>query len=461
MKSAGELEKKNDWKGALAVYQALYDAGKGNDIEVLKKIGWCQWKAGLHNEAAATFKDIIACEPKVAKWYYMTGAQYYALEKWPAAVESLRKAVKLMPDYAAALHKCGSALLKIAVNDSDLTNPYYIEAEAQFDACRALWDRMPHEQQKRSHAIFADVFMQRGKMYLRRKKYVPAIECLKQSVLLSPGTWESRYHLAKAFSESGDQQSALKALPAVKQPSMQELMVLIYMRKGDTEKGLTMLKECVRNRNRGYLLREIADIYFKKHDLPAAYGYAARAIQAQGDSHQSHYSLAWIYKAAGLLLHAKKEAQTAIGLKKEHCNQPYGEAKVFLLLLEKEITLKNHTQDDAAALAALQKGVSQPVIPTRKPAVEAQTPLQPPRYTKANFREARAAGRSRTGIIQSFIDEKGCGFLLCSQNKKSFYFHMKEFPEAQYIPVRVGMEVAFELKKTPRGLAAVHLKLVK
>jgi tetratricopeptide (TPR) repeat protein/cold shock CspA family protein len=459
--SAEELEKKKDWKGALDIYQRLYDADENGDLEVLKKIGWCQSKAGLYSEAAATFKDIIACEPKVAKWYYMTGAQYFALEKWETALESLRKAVRLMPDYAAAMHKYGSTLLQLAGNDCELKNHYYIEAEAQFEACRALWGRMPQDQKKRNQIIFADVFLQRGKMYLRRKEYAQAVECLKLSIQLNPDAWESRFQLAKAYSESGDQEAALKALPDVQRPAMQELMVLILLRKGDTEKGLRLLKGSVRSRNRDYLLREIADIYFQKNDLAAACLYAERAVRAEGNSHKNHYCLAWIYKAAGLLKHAKQEAETAIVLKRANHKQDYDEARTFLSLVEKEIAVRHHKQDNAAVLQALQKGMPLPVMPAAAPAARAVTAPNPPKYGRANFKAARAAGRSRTGIIQSFLNGKGCGFLVCSQNGKSFYFHMKDFPEAQHLPVQTGMEVAFELKKTPRGLAAVKLVLVK
>jgi tetratricopeptide (TPR) repeat protein len=273
LKQAAEvLEKKNDWKGALAIYQQLYNADENGDIEILQKIGWCQSKAEFFAEAAATFKELITCEPKVAKWYYMAGAQYFALKQWVTSVDFLRKAVTLLPEYFVAKYKCGCALLELAGDEYSMRNPEVIEAVAYFDSCRSLWKKMVPEQQKRNLIIGADVFLRRGKIYLMGKEYSNAVACLKQSVTLVPNAWESKYQLAKAYSESGDQSAALKSLPDIQRPFVRELRVLILIRKGETEKGLALFKECLRTRRRDYLLGEIAEIFLQKmiYQLPIA-----------------------------------------------------------------------------------------------------------------------------------------------------------------------------------------------
>lgn len=455
--AAEGLEKKGDWKGALALYQQIYDADENGDIEALKKIGWCQSKVGLFAEAAATFKELVTIEPRVAKWFYLAGAQYYSLKQWATAVEWLRKALVLMPDYLVAKHKCACAVMEMAGDECSVQNVDFLEASAQLDGCRALWRKMSPEQQQRNTVIAADVFMRRGKQLLRRKEYAQAVASLKQAIELVPGAWESQYQLARAYSEHGDQSAALLALPDAKRPFVQELKVLILIRKGETEKGLELLKECVRNRQRDYLMNEIAEIFLQQKDINAAFSYAARAVAVQPSNHKFHFCLARVFRAARLLLSAKKEAQAAVKLMQENLNQVYEDAAAFLSRLEQEIAAKKYTQDNAAALQLLQKGQWQVDPVETKSSVE----TKPARYEKANYKEARGAGRTRTGVIQSFDESKGYGFLVCSQNGKSFYFHMKEFPEAQFAPVRVGMEVAFELKKTPKGLAAVKIALVK
>ena len=62
----------------------------------------------------------------------------------------------------------------------------------------------------------------------------------------------------------------------------------------------------------------------------------------------------------------------------------------------------------------------------------------------------------KSGII-TFLSEKGYGFITENKSKENIFFHTNNCTEM----VKKGNKVAFEIEKSPKGLSAIDIKLVK
>lgn len=62
----------------------------------------------------------------------------------------------------------------------------------------------------------------------------------------------------------------------------------------------------------------------------------------------------------------------------------------------------------------------------------------------------------KKGIV-NFLSEKGYGFITEEKSKDSIFFHTNNCVEE----LKKGNRVSFEIEKSPKGLAAVDIKLIK
>jgi cold shock CspA family protein len=62
----------------------------------------------------------------------------------------------------------------------------------------------------------------------------------------------------------------------------------------------------------------------------------------------------------------------------------------------------------------------------------------------------------RTGVITSFFESKGFGFIKDAKNGDSVFVHINNISE----PVREGDKVSFELEQTPKGQSAKGVKKI-
>lgn len=62
----------------------------------------------------------------------------------------------------------------------------------------------------------------------------------------------------------------------------------------------------------------------------------------------------------------------------------------------------------------------------------------------------------KTGIV-TFFSEKGYGFITEDKSKENIFFHSNNCEEM----IKKGNKVSFEVEKSPKGLSAINIKLVK
>ncbi len=62
----------------------------------------------------------------------------------------------------------------------------------------------------------------------------------------------------------------------------------------------------------------------------------------------------------------------------------------------------------------------------------------------------------KSGII-TFFSEKGYGFITEEKSKENIFFHSNNCTEM----VKKGNKVSFEIEKSPKGLSAIDIKVIK
>ena len=64
----------------------------------------------------------------------------------------------------------------------------------------------------------------------------------------------------------------------------------------------------------------------------------------------------------------------------------------------------------------------------------------------------------KIGNVKWFSNHRGYGFLECAESDNIFVHYNQIDTNAKYKTLDEGQAVEFELKKTDRGLAAIHVK---
>lgn len=69
----------------------------------------------------------------------------------------------------------------------------------------------------------------------------------------------------------------------------------------------------------------------------------------------------------------------------------------------------------------------------------------------------RPPDEPRTGVVAFFNDHKGFGFINDNETRERIFVHVNDLS----IPIKENDKVSFEVKKSPKGLVAVNVALVK
>ena len=71
--------------------------------------------------------------------------------------------------------------------------------------------------------------------------------------------------------------------------------------------------------------------------------------------------------------------------------------------------------------------------------------------------EDREKETTHKGIVTSFNEGKGFGFIKDRFTQQDIFFHVNGLEE----PVKLQNKVSFDIEKTPKGLSAVNVKLLR
>ena len=424
---AMELEKNLDLNGALHEYKHALNNNPDNTI-LLGKIGWCQSRQGLYDEAIETFCQLSSMEPYKAQWYYMVGFQHYSKQKWIDAIEWFRKALDKYPRYYKVKYRLAYALIRQSGDIYRLRKPEYIEAYKILDECIAEWSTLSDSEKENEKATFADMFFQKGKIHNEKSEWKIAVGCFNEALKLKPEEFDYKYQLSKALFMDNNPAEALKMLPLDNRKYyVRELKANILNALGNIEQALEMLQKELQKRKRDYLFREIAEIYLTgKGDAILAYGNIQKALSIRPHNHLNHLLLSQVYASVGLFVAALKEVDTAIELKDKNFGGPFLDAEKFKANVESKIMEINHVEDDEIIFARL---------------VGKQESM--------NVME---------GLVKNYKPDKGYGFI--ATPSLNVFFHITEVCKSNHSLVKEGQRVAFRVEQALKGPIAKDVKVI-
>lgn len=172
------------FKKALPFGGTLYQAAfERNDFTY----GVALFQHGYLNQAAASFKQVVATKPDNADGYYNLGTLALRRNDFPAARGYLEQALKLRPDYPEAWNNLGMMAAQQGHPD---------EAVENFQNSLRLKPR------------YAVALLNLGNVYRRQRAFEKARESLNEALEIQPDDPEISYSLGMLYAQQEDMESA-------------------------------------------------------------------------------------------------------------------------------------------------------------------------------------------------------------------------------------------------------------
>lgn len=387
IKKAELYEANSNWEEAINLYNEIVE--ENNSVQNTEKLGWCLSRAGKYDEAIRYFLILEEKEPKMAKWKYMIGYQYYSKKEWKEAVKYFEETLKIKPNYLVVKYRISYAYLQLAGTYKKLTKPEFWKALGHIKECHELWDSFDEKTKNKEKHTYFDINFLHGKILMNLPNHREESILHFENALKIKDDEICRYNLSKTFYLMGKYEDAKKWIPNNCSYYVVELNAYIEAKLGNYDIAIDIVDKLLKKRKKDYLYAFLAEVYLLKEDNKNAFDYANIAIKVNYKNHKNHFVLAKVYYKYNLLYSAVKELDNAIQLKFKNYHSEYDEA----ILLKEEIIEK---------------------IPENY--IEDKHILE-----KINFNNDK---KIYTGTIYEYDKNKGFGFIM--YDGKKIFFHISD-----------------------------------
>lgn len=411
-----KLQEELNWSEAAKIYCDCVKIRE--DIKILEKAAWCLSCAKKYNEAIEYLLKLCDKEPKMAKWPYMVGYQYYSLKDWDSAIQWFEKALLLKKDYLVVKYRLAYSYVQKAGEYKKLSSADFWKALGQLKECIQLWDNFSDYDKNKEKSTYFSINFLLGKLNMDLTQYrKDSIIFFNKALNIKPNDEFVKYNLSKVYYLEGEYQKAKDTLPKSNSYYVLELDAYINAKLGDYTVAISKIKNLMKNRKKDYLYSFLSEIYLLIDDLDLAYEMANQAIIIGNNNHKNYYTLAKVFYKFGLLKKALENTELAIQLKRKKYGTTYEESEK----LKQEINSKINSEykDDNELLSKLEN------------------------KTKNNF---------NTGKVKTYNQDKGFGYIQTIE--KDIFFHISD---CRFRQVEIGDNLKFEIEKTDRGLKATNI----
>ena len=386
------------------------------DTAVLGKLGFCLSRNQEYRRAVEVFTDLSTREPKVARWPYMVGYQYYMQSQWSEALRWFDQALGIQPMYLIVLYRKGYAHLRME---------QLAEAERAFKSCLTIWEDLPPEAQQEKQSSYSDACFQLGKLYLKQGLTFKAKRCLTLAVEHDPDHADKHYELGKCLLQTGQANEAIKELRRADTLNagvdyVIDRLAQAYIAIGDLTEAEQLYSRIPLYRRREFVWRNLGILYFKQERYEEAVRSLLEAIRKEPRNHHSHYYLGLAHEALGNLGKARQAYREAIQIRQKRYNKSYPEAEERLRATEEQLASRQALEDTTVCSSA-------------------------------------SAGEN-SGKIVFYNSQRGYGFIQNPAGER-FFFHVSALPAGS--AAREGVDVEFEVKSSPKGPQAINLLLME
>ncbi len=212
------------WSDAVEIITQLKKRDPENPF-VWVTLGYVHQELGSHELAVEAMKTAIRLKPDFAAAHNALAEFYLEMGRYDEAVEALKTAIRLNPDDANAHYNLGASYVRMeryaeaveAVKTAIRLDPDDAMAYCGLGGVYIRMDRHLEGVEAFKTAIrlkpdFAMAYMKLGGAYCLMDRHADAVETLKTAIRLKPDLVEAYYILGRANSDLGRYAEAVKAL---------------------------------------------------------------------------------------------------------------------------------------------------------------------------------------------------------------------------------------------------------
>lgn len=413
LNQAEQLAGKHDWSGAANLCHEAVKIAPDN-ITLLGQFGWYLSRSKRYDEAIEIYEHLSGLEPKMAKWPYMAGYQYYDQKQYKEAITWFNQALDRYENYLVVLYRKGYAHTQINENDAAIN---------AFEKCIAIWKNLNDQDKVKEKKSYADACFQLGKIYLSSGLSRKAEAILAEAVRMDFQDAFKFYEYGKSLLKNQKPEEALAQLQKAATLEPRKDFINAYIaqallelsRVDEADKILARIPERFRKE---YIWRAIGRVRLAQGKTSEAVHALKQGIRLDSENHNSFYHLGITYIACGDYPQAYQALSQALIIRKNKYNLDFPEAKQKL--------------DEVVEYARI-NGVD---------LSSNQTDLAP----------------QPMGTITKFNSERGFGFIKRNGGEPDLFFHISSVINPDLIKVEKG--VNFEIEDSPKGKRAKNVKVV-
>jgi tetratricopeptide (TPR) repeat protein/peroxiredoxin len=231
--------------------------------------GVAMYQHGYLDQAAESFKQVIAAKPDNADAYYNLGTLMLRRNDFDQARQYLEQTLKLHPEYPEAWNNLGMMAAQQGRPDEAIRN---------FQQSLAL------------RPNYATALLNLGNVYRRQKSFDKAQECLTRALALQPDDPEVSYSLGMLYAQQNQMQPASEYLQRAidLRPDYAEArnnLGIVFVRQQDYSKAEEQFKSSIRaapNFDQSYL--NLARLYAMRGDKEKAREVLQELLRVQPDN---------------------------------------------------------------------------------------------------------------------------------------------------------------------------------
>lgn len=412
-KEIKDLLDNNQWLDAIALLENL--TAPLTD-EQLATLAWCYSRASRYEDSIRLYDELTQRQPKIAKWHYGKGYQFYMQQDWEKAVDCFLKALSLYQNYFIVKYRIAYAYLQLSGNTMQWSKDSFWKAIHHLEDCHKIYSSYTPDEQRTHSTTYAKICALHGKAIMASDHYLDkAVELLKKARAIKPDN-DISYQLAKALYLKKSYTEALELLPEIDKPYyFPELRGQILSDIGNYDESNHILIRLTRFRKKDYLFRRVAENYLAMEKLDEAESFSNKSISLNKWNHKN-------YLVLGQILDKKKMYKAAINsfekarLAKQHQFQV--ECSEAVSFIDAIMQSTNNNPTDAVSRSD----------------------------SDNEFRHS--------GQIVSYKKDRGFGFISDAQTAESIFFHITNYPCNE---VQIGQKVKFDIEITKKGKKAINI----
>jgi Flp pilus assembly protein TadD/peroxiredoxin len=238
--------------------------------------GVALFQHGYLEQAAESFKQVIAAKPDDAEGYYNLGTLNLRRNDFQQARYYLEQTLKLRPNYPEAWNNLGM----IAAQEGHAD-----EAVKNFQQSLLL------------RPGYATAMLNLGNIYRRQKSFDKAQEFLEQALAIQPEDPEANYSLGMLYAQQSQMQRASEYLQRAVQlrpdyPEALNNLGVLFVREQDYSRAEEQFKTCIRlapGFDQSYL--NLARLYALRNDKPGAREVLQELLRLQPENSSARQAM--------------------------------------------------------------------------------------------------------------------------------------------------------------------------